>query len=159
MPEAGGIGCSQMGKHLEKHAWKFGLYPVIYCKTVAQISSITITFGFLYYVTVLSLNPPFMTSKQSTQLKNWQISHQFWAVWLAKYFPNLIHRQLLRVSICTRSKKLNHPRISSLYKHLTCYLLIFPFIQPHIHLSDYSYLLSTCHIPGIVLEVVWSLKK
>ena len=44
-------GCRQMGKHFEYHAWKFGLYGVIYSKTVAQITSIIIALSFLYYVT------------------------------------------------------------------------------------------------------------
>lgn len=59
-----------MGKHFEYHAWKVGLYGVVYCKTVAQITSMIISFGFLYYVTVLSPNSLFTTSKQPAPLND-----------------------------------------------------------------------------------------
>lgn len=89
MPDkAADIGSSQMGKHFDYHAWKFGFYGVIYCKTVAHITSIIIILGFSDSVTILGPNSPFMTSQPSTQLNDWHIPHLRGTGGLAKYSPH-----------------------------------------------------------------------
>lgn len=111
--EARHVGCSRWGKQWI-HAWKFEHDPVLSCCTVAQISTVIITFISSCHITVLSLNFTVMTSKQSIQLKNWLVSHLFSAVWLAKFFLSLIYMKLLVISICSRSEISTQFRIPSL---------------------------------------------
>lgn len=136
--EARNVGCSRWGKHWI-HACKFGLHPVLSCKTAAQISSVIITFISSCRITILSLNFTVMTSKLSIPLKNWLVSHRFSAMWLAKFFLHLIYMKLSVISIFARSQISHQFRTLSstnIYLSFTyscihsCTFLIIPMYWP-----------------------------